>query len=148
MQKVFVLFFILICSSQVNAQLLDQLKADMVSSYDWILTQAVSKECKVVESFDINKIEETPVDKCQFLHEIEIYPNPTNGVIQVSFKANQTATTIIVTAMDGKIVYREEIDSFEGHFDGTIDLNGQNQGIYVLSIVQGKEVFVKKVILQ
>ncbi len=77
--------------------------------------------------------------------KIEIYPNPTNGIIKISTATNLKNANIEITNIAGILIYSEKDCLLQAK---TIDLAEQSKGIYFIKVtIEGKSV-VKKVILQ
>lgn len=73
---------------------------------------------------------------------INLYPNPSNGIIRVKTTAynDNVSATIIITNVLGQVVYNRQVDSP----DGLIDINLQlpetvSNGIYTLNIISGND---------
>jgi hypothetical protein len=62
---------------------------------------------------------------------ISIYPNPTTNSIAVDFKENQRFDKIVLTDLQGKIVFQN--DKIE-ELNQTIDLSKLTSGIYMLNL--------------
>lgn len=82
------------------------------------------------------------------LEELSYYPNPNAGKFTLAFKANKKPTEIKITSLDGKEVYTEKLQSFEGSYQKEIDLSGQQPGIYLLQVLQGKRALNKKIVIE
>jgi hypothetical protein len=80
--------------------------------------------------------------------ELNYYPNPNSGKFNLAFQAGKKPTIIKITSTDGKEVYNEEIQGFEGSYSKEIDLTDQKRGIYLLQIIQGKKAINKKIIIE
>lgn len=84
--------------------------------------------------------------------EVEIYPNPTAGFVNVSFPGNfQQGASIIILNTEGKVVYTQDYQT-NGTSAGeiTIDLlrQGLRPGTYFLVLQQGEKNAVKKFIFK
>ncbi len=82
-------------------------------------------------------------------NNLSVYPNPTNGMVTINFdveKANDVK--VIVSNLNGQIVYQENINSLNGVYNNSIDLSQQAKGVYMLSIVSSKGKTDKKIVLQ
>ena len=79
------------------------------------------------------------------LSEIAIYPNPTNNVINIALKNNDGDAKVILTAIDGKVVYN---NNFVNDKILTIDLTNKSKGIYILKIKINNQSNIYKVIKQ
>ncbi|MBA3665608.1 MAG: DUF4465 domain-containing protein [Bacteroidetes bacterium] len=73
--------------------------------------------------------------------DIQLYPNPTNGVVFFQNQTNQTMT-ITVTDISGKIIARETSASVQKN----IDLSALDNGIYFAEISIGQSKVTKKLI--
>jgi hypothetical protein len=79
-------------------------------------------------------------EKTETFSEIEIFPNPTNGLISINLK-NSLDTKVTVTDIFGRIVnekdYRQSLI--------TIDLNNLPGGIYMVSLTNKTGTFTRKI---
>lgn len=67
---------------------------------------------------------------------ISLYPNPTAGVINYLLPANQTASKITVTGIDGKET------TFTPYFANTVDISSLPAGVYTLSFLNEQNIVV------
>lgn len=80
---------------------------------------------------------------------LSIYPNPTNGMVNVSFYAEKTNDVkVMVSNINGQVVYQENINTLNGLYKNSIDLSNQAKGVYLLSIISDKGKTDKKIVLQ
>jgi hypothetical protein len=92
------------------------------------------------ESVFINVLESVGISN-NSTNAISIYPNPTNGVINIGF-TNGKILQITILSLTGKTLLKEtKINQHK-----TIDLSDLNSGIYIVSIITDKEVFTKKIV--
>jgi len=82
------------------------------------------------------------------LDGLSYYPNPSDGELNLAFKADAKPTEIRLTNINGKIVHREILSDFEGSYDQTIDLSNQPSGIYLLQVIQADRAMNKKLIIE
>ncbi len=82
------------------------------------------------------------------LETIDFFPNPTDGIFTLKFKALKAPTVVKVVDLVGKEVYREVLPDFDGNYNKEIDLGNAPKGILVFSIHQGDKVYSEKIILQ
>lgn len=73
---------------------------------------------------------------------IDIYPNPTSGVIQVDLNEN-TSGKIELYSFEGKLVFSKELNQDN---QVTIDLSGFSKGVYLAKVNTNNKVVVKKII--
>lgn len=83
------------------------------------------------------------------VEHIDFYPNPNNGRFNLSFELKETGTTTIEIAnKDGKQVYLEKLKDFSGKFSKEIDISSEKQGLYYLTVKQGKKVLMRKLLIE
>ncbi len=77
------------------------------------------------------------------------YPNkPNNNKLNVKFTAPEKGNvTITVTDITGKEIGKEKINDFTGEFIGQVDLKGTTKGTVFVTVVQGNDGTVKRVVL-
>ena len=92
--------------------------------------------------------ENISIDRKLNLTSFTASPNPTDGILNVKFEADNTPTEFRITDISGKQVYREVLGDFSGKFDKNIDLSEQVKGQFVISIIQGQKIFTENIILQ
>ena len=80
--------------------------------------------------------------------DLNYYPNPNSGKFSLEFKASKRPTEVKITSLEGKTVYAEELQSFEGTYQNEIDLSSQKRGIYLLQIIQGSKAINKKIVIE
>lgn len=131
----------------LSAQLPDVLEKDILDSYNWILDVAQSSTCQTNITIKEKDIVETNVNQCQFVDEFEMFPNPAKDNLTVAFKAVKRPTQILITGLDGRNFLNEKVVDFDGIYNNQIDLSTIPPGAYVFSIIQDKEVFVRKLII-
>jgi len=59
-----------------------------------------------------------------------VYPNPTSAILTVDLLSNSESAAIVITDMDGKIVYTN-IVNINSH---SIDVSDLSSGIYIISV--------------
>lgn len=73
------------------------------------------------------------------------YPNPTKGTLEVEAPSNSEniqAYTIIITDVNGRIVLNKKVEPGRT----MVDLSGQQDGIYILKLINGQRTSVWKII--
>jgi PKD repeat protein len=78
---------------------------------------------------------------------LSIYPNPSNGIITISFVAKSENLTVEVFNDLGQMVYIEKINDCPKDCNKIIDMNSFNKGIYLFRIVADGNIYTKKVLL-
>lgn len=73
---------------------------------------------------------------------VSVYPNPSNGLIQVVYSGSETPTDLSIYDMTGKRVH-----SATSQFD-KVNINALSSGVYVLHLNVGDRIFKQKIIKQ
>lgn len=83
------------------------------------------------------------------IEQLSIYPNPNNGLFKLRFSLSEKNTTVInITEPNGKVIFSEKLKAFSGVYEKEIDLSSQAKGIYFLTVKQGKQSAVRKLLIQ
>jgi hypothetical protein len=87
------------------------------------------------------------VDPTSLLASFSVYPNPTSGAFKVEV-TNKVASDLVIslTNIQGQVVYQNKVAGVLTHTE-TID-NKLAKGLYFLSVNNGQEVKVQKVVVQ
>lgn len=119
-------------------------------------------EGKSVFVFSTKKIKVMDVDGDEFgkkgavtennkleLEDLSFYPNPSSdGRFKVRFSVpEEDELKIKVFNLDGKEVYNRYFERFGGTYSESMDLSGQDEGIYLLEISQGDKRTTKKIVI-
>ncbi len=79
---------------------------------------------------------------------IQLYPNPNNGLFTLSFNArNEENYNIEISNILGQIIYSEKLNGLSGAFTRQIDMKDHGSGIYFVSFKTPQSEVVKKVIV-
>jgi hypothetical protein len=90
----------------------------------------------------------TSIDDNQIVNSLTIYPNPNAGQFAIRLKAEKaTQYTLKVRNNLGQIVLEEQVTA-NGNFAKSIDLSQSESGIYFLSLENGAERYVEKIVVQ
>jgi hypothetical protein len=86
------------------------------------------------------------VDENSFIENLVIYPNPTNGILNVSFNTTN-ATNVIINFLsaEGKLVANEIGSS---NYTKSLDISSFAKGFYFIQIVTEMGTITKKVLIQ
>lgn len=67
-------------------------------------------------------------------HELLIFPNPVNDLLNISLNSNIAASTeVVVSDLMGRNV-KNSIINFDGHSPMTMDVSDLTKGVYILSV--------------
>lgn len=99
---------------------------------------------------DTKKANVTPLLSSSALKvdDFKASPNPSKGLFNVSFRAEQKDTNIEVYNMAGQRVYTQALSNFDGYYNGQIDLSKQPKGEYLVRVTQGGAQYSQKLLKQ
>jgi PKD repeat protein len=98
-------------------------------------------ECKTTKCVDVA----TDLNQI-FAQSISIYPNPSNGLVNVKFDNNVNQVSLKVYNSLGQIVINKNYDEVIG--DINVDLSQFSKGIYSFTIQHNQQTTTKNVIIQ
>ena len=75
--------------------------------------------------------------------KISIYPNPTDGVLNISI-SNGSIDNIVVSDITGKVLVEKAVNADQAE----IDLSSYNKGIYLVKVVTENDSYIEKVVLK
>jgi hypothetical protein len=109
-----------------------------------LLRMAYSESANTI--VQVNVVASIPVNVNQQIstHEIQLYPNPTNGEFVISFQAAEDANIKVINSM-GSEVFSGKLDRRQNSF--TVDLSDQTSGIYMVIINRPSGIAVRKLIV-
>jgi len=79
--------------------------------------------------------------------QIQLYPNPTTGIVKIQSNSAQPETDVHLINMNGKILYQETLRSEKGNFGKQLDFSNFTKGVYFLRFLSENEQMVKKIVL-
>lgn len=89
------------------------------------------------------------VNDILFVDNLEVYPNPTNNILNINFENSQSENIVIrIISFSGKEVYSEVIGKDIFRFNKTYNFEDKAAGVYILQLTCNKGVINKKVVLQ
>ena len=114
----------------------DSFKVDITNSLNgWLPNQEVSIEATTLSTNSYG------------LSNLSIYPNPSNGVINVRFETSSNdIVKIELFDLQGRRVYRSNHTSNQSLFDEPIATGKLANGIYILNVSQGNKSTTKRII--
>ena len=80
---------------------------------------------------------------------LNIYPNPTRGIFNISFVAEEV-DNFEITIIDafGKIISHENKQDFIGEYTKKVDLSNMKKGIYMIKIRTKESFTSKRIVVQ
>ena len=88
-----------------------------------------------------------PISNTLELEELNAYPNPTYGDLNVKFKGDAAPTTVTITDINGKTIFNENVPNFDGNYDRQVDVSKGAPGTLMVSIRQGGKILTTPVVL-
>ncbi len=82
------------------------------------------------------------------LNEITVYPNPNNGVFTLSVNSNIGDMQIVITDLQGRVVYSSIENNISAGFTQQINLQGEATGLYLMQITGNGEQRIEKIAVQ
>lgn len=90
-----------------------------------------------------------PADYQLKVSDFKLYPNPTAGKLNISFRSETSGKTQIrLLDGSGKVVIEDEVDVQSGFFSKEYSIEGKSRGTYLLQIKQGDKWRHEKVVLK
>lgn len=86
----------------------------------------------------------TGVAEISLSESVNIYPNPSSGLVNFNFKTDLTGSIIKITNALGELVSEEKISAEEF----TLDLSNLISGIYNVTILGDNNSYTKKIVIQ
>ena len=75
---------------------------------------------------------------------LQVYPNPTSGLISISLKNNVSEVRVEITDVIGKAVIIKTLSDSKTD----IDLSGYAKGVYFIKLSNGEETVTRKIVVQ
>ncbi|MFL5752899.1 MAG: T9SS type A sorting domain-containing protein [Bacteroidia bacterium] len=88
----------------------------------------------------------TAIDELSENNLLKVYPNPSNGVVQVEMNGVPRASSYKICNAIGEVIASGNFGDMNSHTK-SIDLTGKNPGIYMLCILSEGELRIRKFVL-
>jgi hypothetical protein len=103
----------------------------------------------VTENYDENSAPQTKMRIKKSSENMDIYPNPNDGVFKIRYESNgNNKTEITITDASGKKVFEEILGNFSGSYEKELDLKKFGSGMYTVTIQNGNNEEVQKVMIK
>ncbi|MES2397766.1 MAG: T9SS type A sorting domain-containing protein, partial [Bacteroidota bacterium] len=121
--------------------------ADTMQSISYIITD--SNSCSNTASENITVLDCTEIEENTFSQDITVYPNPTNGMLNIVIK-NSILSELLVNVFDiqGKEVFSALEKNILIGYKKEIDLGWLAKGIYYIKLTTGNDVQMQKLIIE
>ena len=81
------------------------------------------------------------------LEELTAYPNPTYGELNVQFKGEAVPTSVTITDINGKQIFNESLQNFDGNYNRQVDVSNGAPGTLLITIRQNGKVLTTPAVL-
>ena len=111
-----------------------------------VITDANS--CSAADEVTVRFLDCSGISENTSLSEINIYPNPNNGVFTIRMNVTEEQDlTVELLNVTGKVVYAEKIHVNKGQFSKTLHVEHLNSQLYYLRLMNGNGTVIKKLII-
>ena len=81
--------------------------------------------------------------------DLKLAPNPSNGMFSVMFDLpTRGDAELRVIDVNGRVIYQETMNNFQGSYRKEFDISGKSKGIYYMQITQNGKTFSRKIVTQ
>ena len=108
-----------------------------------VVEDLIEETPPVVEMPEITQ----PTDNTLNIEGLDAYPNPTYGDVKLDFQAEAIPTTVRVVDIQGRVIFQETLNNFDGKYNRDLDLSDGTPGVLSINITQGGKVFTKNIVL-
>jgi hypothetical protein len=89
------------------------------------------------------------IEENEFVNNMNIYPNPANNNLNLSFNINTPQNiSIKLSNVTGQNVYSETHSNFNGVFNKNIDVSSLSKGVYFVNVLTEKASITRKIVIQ
>jgi membrane-associated protease RseP (regulator of RpoE activity) len=74
-------------------------------------------------------------------------PNPTQDMVNISFRGEAVPTSVSLYDLSGKVLFQQTLNDFNGDYNQRFDLNAYTKGVVVVQVLQGEKVFAKQIVV-
>ena len=88
----------------------------------------------------------TGVEDMNATNTINVFPNPTSDVLNITFSSGSADRVVEVVDVTGRVVYSTNVQGTENRI--SILVNGWTKGLYLVRVIENNEVFVQKCVVE
>ncbi|MCB0634077.1 MAG: PDZ domain-containing protein [Saprospiraceae bacterium] len=110
-------------------------------------TPVEKEEEEIIQEDKKSGYEPVILDNSLKVEQWKAFPNPAFGNLSVQFEAEALPTTVRLVDVNGKAVFQETINRFDGYYNQQIDLKDVTPGNYFLQVRQGERVVTEKIVV-
>jgi hypothetical protein len=101
---------------------------------DYYACLTITGPCGTDSICDTIKVREIGFADYAFDNSLLVYPNPTSGVLTLSFDAPSSSIDLQLTDVTGKVVISRELKNLAGKHEEELDLSDLANGMYMLRV--------------
>jgi trimeric autotransporter adhesin len=88
------------------------------------------------------------INEINSANALKVYPNPTQNAFNIQFVNNATKSLQVrVVGSNGSIVYKEDVNQFNGVYNNQVNLSHFASGVYTLQMITDSGIVTKRVVL-
>jgi hypothetical protein len=85
----------------------------------------------------------------QFSEDMDVFPNPNDGTFKIRYENdNKKKTSVTVTDAAGRKVFEDKLGKFSGKYEKELNLIEFGSGMYTVTIQNGSNEEVQKVMIK
>jgi len=136
-------------SNGANTQTITLIGEDLgIGVYDYWLYCEFTNGCKASDTITIVITDGVDVSKIEGLKAINIYPNPSNGIINLNAEFDKTDNFLLnITDLSGRVIYSKEIKN-SNFINEQIDLTEHDKGMYLMNIIHNNTIITYKLTIK
>jgi len=114
--------------------------------YDWEI-EGYSALCESLREDVLVTVESwTGIDEVEGLNDLNIYPNPTSDVLNITIELSEAMDARIeLYDVTGRMVFNKDLNSISGRTNEQVNVNSLSSGLYDLHIVLNGQIASRKV---
>jgi len=117
--------------------------------YDWEIESLGSLCESPREDVDVTVSSWTGIDEVQGLNDLNIYPNPSSDVLNITIDlAEAMDARIELYDATGRLVYNKDLNNISGRTNELVNVNALSSGLYDLHVVLNGQIASRKVMLR
>ncbi len=124
-----------------------EIDAQFLECPDDEVEEEVIEEQALIEEVEVEQPEIEVVDNTLILEDLNAFPNPTYGNFNLRFSGEAVPTNLIITNIMGKVIYKEDLQNFDGNYNKELNIKNSSPGTHLISIRQGNKMFTTSIIL-
>lgn len=121
--------------------------ADVITKEVTVVIELDDISPEEAERINANSSEKVRIENDLAVEDFNYYPNPNQGVFDLSFTVPETGDTdIAIFDQNGSKIYSEKLMGLTGSYNNQIDISDQARGTYFMQISQNGKTYSKKIV--